>query len=95
LGKYNINAYGATNRPPLFLGHIEILDGGKYRISRRSSGGYYGEGSYSFDAAASEVQWLSGPCKDDGWSGKFTIEREGRTHKIRLKSMTIATNSTD
>jgi hypothetical protein len=94
-GKYNINAYGATNRPPLFLGHIEILAGGKYRISRRSSGEYYGEGAYSFDAAASEVRWLSGPCKDDGWSGKFTSERDGKTHKIRLKSTTIATNSTD
>ncbi len=95
LGKYNINSYGATNRPPLFLGHIELQAGGKYRISRRSSGEYYGEGAYSFDSAASEVKWLSGPCNDDGWSGKFTIERDGRTHKIRLKSTTIATNSTD
>jgi hypothetical protein len=95
LGKYNINSYGGVGRPPLFLGHIELQAGGKYRISRRSSGEYYGEGAYSFDAATGAVQWLSGPCKDDGWSGTFTIERDGRTHKIRLKSTTIATNSTD
>ena len=95
LGKYNINSYGAVGRPPLFLGHIDLQAGGKYRISRRSSGDYYGEGAYSFDAATGAVQWLSGPCKDDGWSGTFTIERDGKTHKIRLKSTTIATNSTD
>jgi hypothetical protein len=95
LGKYNINSYGAVGRPPLFLGHIELQAGGKYRISRRSSGEYYGEGAYAFDAATDAVQWLSGPCKDDGWSGTFTVERDGKTHKIRLKSTTIATNSTD
>jgi hypothetical protein len=94
-GKYNIQSYGAVGNPPLFLGHIEIQEGGKYRISRRSSGDYYGEGTYSFDAASSTVTWLSGPCKDDGWSGTFTIEREGKTHKIRLKRTTIATNSVD
>lgn len=94
-GKYNIMSYGAVGKPPLFLGHIDLQDGGKYRISRRSSGEYYGEGTYSFDAATSTVTWLTGPCKDDGWSGTFTIEREGKTHKIRLKRTTIATNSTD
>lgn len=94
-GKYNIHSYGAVGNPPLFLGHIELQEGGKYRISRRSSGEYYGEGTYSFDAATASVTWLSGPCKDDGWSGMFTIEREGKTHKIRLKRTTIATNSTD
>jgi hypothetical protein len=92
-GKYNILSFGAVGRPPLYLGHIELQAGGKYRISRKSEGDYYGEGTYAFDAATSTVQWLSGPCKDDGWSGTFTIEREGKTHKIRLRSTTIATNS--
>jgi len=94
-GKYNIQSYGAVGNPPLFLGHIDLQAGGKYRISRRSSGEYYGEGTHAFDAASSSVTWLSGPCKDDGWSGTFTIEREGKTHKIRLKRTTIATHSED
>ena len=94
-GKYNISSYGAVGSPPLFLGHIELQAGGKYRISRKSSGDYYGEGTYSFEAATSTVKWLSGPCKDDAWGGAFTIEREGRTHKIRLKRTTIATNNAD
>lgn len=94
-GKYNISSYGAVGSPPLFLGHIELQAGGKYRISRKSSGDYYGEGTYSFEATTSTVKWLSGPCKDDAWGGAFTIERDGKTHKIRLKRTTIATNNTD
>lgn len=88
-GKYNISSYGRVGSPPLFLGHIQLQSGGKYRISRKASGDYYGEGRWSFDAASSSIQWLSGPCKDDNWSGTFSVE--GKTHKIRLRSTTIAT----
>lgn len=95
LGRYNIQSYGAVGRPPLYLGHIEFLAGGRYRISNTAKAEYYGGGDYAFDAAASTIQWLSGPCKDNGWTGTFTIERDGRTHKVRLRSTTIATNSTD
>jgi hypothetical protein len=94
-GKYNILSFGAVGNPPLFLGHIDLQAGGKYRISRKAEGDYYGEGTYAFDAATSSVQWLSGPCKNDGWTGTFTIEREGKTHKIRLRPTTIATNTVE
>ncbi|MEO6740017.1 MAG: hypothetical protein ABIP20_07185 [Chthoniobacteraceae bacterium] len=39
------------------------------------------------------MTWLSGPCKHDGWSGTFTVEREGKTNEIRLARTTIATNT--
>ncbi len=94
LGRYNIYAYGAgTNR--LFLGHFELLQGGKYRVSRRLEGAYYGEGTYSFNSQTSTVEWLSGPYKEEGWGGAFTVEREGKTHRIELKKRTIAFNSID
>lgn len=95
LGKYNIHSYGAVGSPPLFLGHVELMAGGKYRASRKSSGDYYGEGKYAYDAESKTVTWLSGPYKEDKWGGAFTIEREGKTHKIRLRRSTIATNSLD
>ena len=53
-----------------------------------------GEGRYTYNAADQKVTWQSGPYVDV-WGGAFTVEREGKTHKIRLKSTTIATNSTD
>ena len=39
--------------------------------------------------------WVNGPFKNNGWGGTFTIEREGKTHNIKLMPRTIATNSTD
>ena len=92
-GSYNINSYGRTGSPPLFLGHIQLKGDGTYRISRKRSGDYYGEGKYSFDAATSAVTWLSGPCKDENWGGSFSVD--GKTHKIRLRSTTIATCTID
>lgn len=95
LGKYGIYSYGAVGNPPLYLGHFILLPGGKYKVSRTSKEEYYGEGTYRFDAGTNTVTWLSGPFKENGWGGEFTIEREGKTHKIRLKRSTIGTNSVD
>ncbi|MBI3210658.1 MAG: hypothetical protein HYZ37_17365 [Candidatus Solibacter usitatus] len=92
LGKYNIYSYGATNRPPLFLGHVELMAGGKYRVSRTSKGPYYGEGVYEFDAASSAIQWRSGPYATAEWGGKFRVQDDTR-HRIELRLRTIATNS--
>lgn len=90
-GKYLIYSYGAVGAPPLFLGHFELLGGGKYRISRTSGEPYYGEGTYRFDAAGSVVQWLTGPLATADWTGKFSVE--GQRHRIGLKARTVATNS--
>lgn len=89
-GKYRIFSYGAVGKPPLFLGSF-TLSGGKYQVFLPGDR-MTGEGTYSFDAAGSKVVWLTGPYVGI-WSGDFTSEREGKTHKIRMKSTTIATNS--
>lgn len=95
LGKYNILSFGPGGKY-LFLGHLELLAGGRYRVSRTADGNYFGEGSYTFDVAGKKIQWLSGPYKDQAdWGGGFEITREGKTHSIRLRSGTLATNSTD
>ena len=91
LGKYNIYSYGAVAKPPLFLGHLEILEGGKYRVSRTSTGPYYGEGTYRFNPADSNIEWLTGPFATPAWAGKFS-NQDGR-HRIALRARTIATNS--
>ena len=95
LGKYSIFSYGAPTNPPIYLGHVELLAGGKYRASRTSGGEYYGSGDYRFDASSASVQWTSGPFRENSWTGQFTAERDGKTHKIRLARTTVATNSLD
>ena len=90
-GKYLIYSYGATSVPPLYLGHLELLDASRYRVSRTSGAPYYGEGTYRFNAASATVEWLTGPYASPDWAGKFSSEN-GR-HRIALRTRTIATNS--
>ncbi|MEI6235614.1 MAG: hypothetical protein WCT04_21370 [Planctomycetota bacterium] len=89
-GKYKIFSYGATNKAPLFLGSFE-LENGKYKAYLPGDK-LTGEGEYTFDAATQTVTWKTGPYAGV-WDGAFTIDREGKTHKIRLKRTTIATNT--
>ncbi len=89
-GKYHITSYGAVGNPPLFLGYF-VLSSGTYKAYLPGDK-LSGEGKYSYKAG--KVSWDSGPYAGV-WAGDFTIDREGKTHKIRLKSTTIATNSTD
>lgn len=91
-GKYRVLSYGATNRPPLYLGYF-VLEGATYKAYLPGDK-LSGEGTWKFDAAKQSVIWESGPYKDV-WGGAFQVDREGKTHKIRLKSTTIGTNSTD
>ncbi|MBI1369873.1 MAG: hypothetical protein GC162_14610 [Planctomycetes bacterium] len=91
-GKYRIMSYGAVGKPPLFLGSFELASG-KYKAFLPGDK-LQGEGTYSFDAASQTVKWDTGPYAGV-WGGAFTIDREGKTHKIRLKSTTIATNNID
>lgn len=93
LAKYSILSYGNI-RNPLRLGELELKAGGKYRYAQ-NGGKLIGEGDYSYDAGTKTVTWKSGPLKESGWGGAFEIDREGKTHKIRLNRVTIAVHSTD
>lgn len=92
-GKYLILSYGATNRPPLNLGYVILEGGTTYKVFLPGDKPA-GTGEYSYDAAKKAVVWETGPYVKE-FGGAFEIDREGKTHKIRLKRTTIATNSTD
>jgi hypothetical protein len=94
LGKYTMLSFGAGS-VPIYLGRIDLSAGGHYGVSNTSTGPYYGEGTYTFDVTNARVVWLTGPLHDQGWQGAFTVERGGKTHKIRVRPTTVATNSTD
>lgn len=95
LGKYRILSYGAVGKPPLVLGSFELKKGNVYEVFL-PGGRSTGEGTYAFDAAAKAVVWKTGPyAMEKGWGGAFEVDREKKTHKIRLKRTTIGTNSLD
>src|SRR3982750_2846883 len=91
-GKYKIFSYGATGNAPLFLGYF-VLENGKYKAYLPGDK-LSGEGEYKFDAAEKKGTWSTGPYAGV-WEGGFEVDREGKTHKIRFKRTTIATNNLD
>jgi len=93
VGRYRVLSFGAS-ATPIVLGELELLDGGRYRAIL-PGGRPAGDGRYAYDAASGSVRWLSGPYRTDGWGGAFTVERDGKTHQIRLRGGTVAVNSTD
>lgn len=92
-GKYLIHSYGAVSAPPLYLGYFVLDKNGSYKVFLPGDKPA-GEGRYEYDAAKKTVVWKGGPYEKD-FGGAFTVEREGKTHKIRLKRTTVGTNSTD
>ncbi len=91
-GKYTIRSYGDVTNA-IVIGYF-VLSGSRYQYLS-VTGETIGSGGYTYDAGASEVKWTSGPFKDAGWTGKFKIDREGKTHTIQLNFVTFADNSTD
>jgi hypothetical protein len=94
LGKYLIHSYGAASAPPLYLGYVVLEKGGVYKVFLPGDK-MSGDGYYEYDPKTQAVIWKDGPYKTSAWGGAFTVEREGKTHKIRLTRSTVATNSTD
>lgn len=91
-GKYKILSYGNPANP-IYSGYF-TLKSGSYAYYNAGNQ-LLGKGSYTFDNASKTIRWNSGPFKTNDWSGRFEISREGKTHTIRLKGVTIGTNSTD
>ena len=94
LGRYNVRSYGASNRPPLFLGHFVLEAGGKYKVYL-PGGRLAGEGEYEFDKEKKEVKWLTGKYKDEGWMGRVLVASDDKSLTIWLKSTTRATHVPD
>jgi hypothetical protein len=91
-GRYTILSYGNIYNP-ITLGYFD-LNNGRYTYYDAAKKPI-GTGTYLYDANSKEVKWQSGPLRDYGPSAGFEIDREGKTHKLRLKYSTIGTNSTD
>ena len=91
-GSYTILSYGHNNAPTR-LGYFTLsastyayYDMGKKLIGR---------GTYTYSVTDKALTWTSGPFKDSNSGGNFEIDRAGKTHKIRLNTTTIGSNSTD
>ena len=91
-GRYIILSYGNVTNP-ITIGYFD-LENGNYTYYDAGKN-VRGSGSYVYSADTKQVQWQSGPLKDYGEVSNFEIDREGKTHKIRLNRVTIGSNSVD
>jgi hypothetical protein len=94
LGKYNVRSYGASNRPPLFLGHFVLEKEGKYKVYL-PGGKLAGEGTYEFDKTKKEVKWLTGKYQEEKWEGRVLVASDDKSLTIWLKKTTRATHVPD
>jgi hypothetical protein len=92
-GKYLILSYGSNPANPLRLGYFTLASN-EYKYYDLENK-VLGDGTYVYDVAEKEIKWQSGPFKAIGWSGNFTVERNGKTHSIRLKNNTVGTNTVE
>lgn len=94
LGRYNVRTYGASNRPPLFLGHFLLEEGGKYKVYL-PGGRLASEGTYEFDSQKKEVKWLTGKYKEENFEGRVLVASDDKSLVIWLKATTRATHVPD
>jgi len=85
LGRYNITVGSGASDGYLVLrsatSYELFLPGGK-------SGG---AGSFSYDAAHSQLHWISGPLTNATWDGTQKLEHDANFAKIRIGKRTVAT----
>ena len=78
-GKYVCMGY--SGGPGQFRWYLD-LGNGTYRQTTPD----LASGHYSFDASARRLTFTSGPYKANNWIGLFSVEREGKTHKVVLRN---------
>lgn len=68
LGKYDLY----SGIPSMYIGHIVLQTGGKYRVALSTDESNYELGTYKYDAASNSIEWLTGFCRNSNWKGKIT-----------------------
>lgn len=82
LGKYVCLGY--SGGPGQYRWYLQI---GKGNYQQKTPD--LAAGRYTFDARAQRVTFVDGPYAKLNWFGKFSVEREGKTHKIILRNKTF------
>ena len=85
LGKYDLY----SGIPSMYIGHLVLLTGGKYKVALSTDEENYEFGSYTFDAATSTIEWQSGLFKNNSWKGKL-LNPSGSNFRIEFNKVTFA-----
>lgn len=85
LGKYEL----FSGIPSVYIGHIYLLEDGKYKVAFGTDEDNYEIGKYSYNNATNSLQWETGLFKNKGWTGKL-VNTSGKGYRIEFNKVTFA-----
>ncbi len=84
LGRYELY----SGIPTMYIGHIVLLAGGKYKVAFNTDEDNYETGSYVFHPGTDTIEWLTGMFKHNNWGGKL-VNHSG-TYRIEFNKASYA-----
>ncbi len=85
LGRYELY----SGIPTMYLGHIILMEDGKYKTAFSTDEDNYELGTYSFNNETGTIEWLSGVFKHNNWGGKL-VKRSTSSYRIAFNKATFA-----
>lgn len=85
LGKYDLY----SGIPSMYIGHLVLMTGGKYKVALSTDETNYEFGNYTFDASTNTIEWQNGLFKNNNWKGKL-VNTSGNIFRIEFGKVTYA-----
>ena len=85
LGKYDLY----SGIPSMYIGHLILLTGGKYKVALSTDEANYEYGNYTFDAVTNTIDWQNGLFKNNNWKGKL-VNKSTNNFRIEFNISTFA-----
>ena len=73
LGRYELY----SGIPTMYIGHIILLSGGKYKVAFSTDEDNYEIGSYTYHADTNTIEWITGMFQHNNWGGKMVSHNGG------------------
>ncbi len=85
LGKYDLY----SGIPSMYIGHLVLMTGGKYKVALSTDETNYEFGNYTFDASTNTIEWQNGLFRNNNWKGKL-VNTSGNIFRIEFGKVTYA-----
>ena len=85
LGRYELY----SGIPTMYIGHIVMMTGGKYKVAFDTDENNYAQGTYAFHPETNTIEWISGMFKNNNWGGKL-VTRTGSGFRIEFNKASYA-----
>jgi hypothetical protein len=88
LGRYDL----FSGIPSMYLGHLVLLQDGRYKVAFGTDENNYEIGTYTFHPASTSIEWLTGMFRNNHWAGKI-VAHGTNTFRIEFAKSVYAESS--